>query len=266
MELSIVYFSGTGNTAWVVQHLAAQLRALGNTATVVSCEEVPAAQIDPTACDAFGIGFPVHSSFAAPIFRDYLAQLPSADTPLFAITTAGYWAGDTAWIAAQPLVGRGYDLFLCANVLMPNNFFIPKMDILPVTPPERVPRFLERAAPRVAQLAAHIQRLERHIEGTGPVGQLGGALQRWGYATFESKMLARFHADERCIGCGWCVSHCPAQSWELRDGHAHFLDRCIFCMRCYSFCPVQAIQATERTRHTAKYRRYQSPQGRPYPD
>lgn len=140
------------------------------------------------------------------------------------------------------------------------------MDILPVIPPKRVPCFLERAASRVAQLAAHIQGLERHIKGTGPAGRLGGAVQRWSSAALESKMLARFHADDRCIGCGWCVSHCPTQSWELRDGHAHFLGDCIYCMRCYSFCPAQAIQATERTRRTAKYRRYQGPQGRPYPD
>lgn len=266
MNVSIAYFSGTGNTAWVVQRLAERLYSLGNDVTTHSCEDVPAAQIDPTACDAFGIAFPVHSSFAAPVFRDYLAQLPSANTPLFAITTAGYWAGDTAWVAAQPLVSRGYDLFLCANVLMPNNFFIPKMDILPVTPPERVSRFLERATLRVARLAERIQGVDHHIEGTGPIGRLGGALQRWGYTNFESRMLARFHADEHCVGCGWCVSHCPTQSWELRDGHAHFLDGCIFCMRCYSFCPVQAIQATERTQNIAKYRRYQGPQGSPYPD
>ena len=265
MNVSIVYFSGTGNTAWVVQQLAERLRHLGSDVTTSSCEDVPAEEIDPGASDAFGILFPVHSSFAASIFRGYLAQLPAASTPLFAITTAGYWAGDTAWVAAQPLVDRGYDLFLCANVLMPNNFFIPKMDILPVTPPERVPRVLERAASRVAQLAVRIQRMNRHIQGTGPFGRLGGAIQRWGYATWESKMLARFHADESCIGCNWCVSHCPTQSWELRDGQARFLDSCIYCMRCYSFCPVQAIQATDRTRRTAKYRRYQGPQGRSYP-
>jgi len=148
---------------------------------------------------------------------------------------------------------------------MPNNFFIPKMDVLPVTPPERVPRFLERAARRVARLARRIHAQERHIEGTGIIGRLGGALQRWGYSTFESRMLARFSADEQCTGCGWCVRHCPTQSWELRDGKAHFMDRCIFCMRCYSFCPVQAIQATEKTRRVTKYRRYQGPEGKRYP-
>jgi len=265
MKLGIVYFSGTGNTAWVAQRLAEQLRARGDAATVVSCEETPVAQLDVAAWDMLGIAFPVHSSFATPVFRDYLEQLPTANKPLFAVTTAGYWAGDTAWYAAQPLSRRGYRLFLCANVLMPNNFFIPKIDVLPVTPPERAPRFLERATRRVARLAERIHAQERHIEGTDIIGRLGGALQRWGYANFESKMLARFSADEQCTGCGWCVRHCPTQSWELRDGRAHFVDRCIFCMRCYSFCPVQAIQATEKTRRATKYRRYQGPEGKRYP-
>ncbi len=265
MKLGIVYFSGTGNTAWVTQRLVEQLRVRGDVVTAFSCEETPAAQLDVAAWDGLGIAFPVHSSFAPSVFRDYLEQLPAADKLLFAVTTAGYWAGDTAWYAAQSLARRGYRLFLCANVLMPNNFFIPKMDFLPVTPPERVPRFLERATRRVAQLAARIHAQERHIEGAGIIGRLGGALQRWGYSNFEPKMLARFSADETCTGCGWCVRHCPTQSWELRDYKAHFLDLCIFCMRCYNFCPVQAIQATEKTRNLKKYRRYQGPEGKRYP-
>jgi ferredoxin/flavodoxin len=270
MKLGIVYFSGTGNTAWVAQRLVEQLRVRGDEATALSCEDVPVAQLDMAAWDMMGIAFPVHSSFAAPVFRDYLAQLPPAGKPLFAVTTAGYWAGDTAWYAAQPLTRRGYRLFLCANVLMPNNFFIPKMDFLPVTPPTRVPRFLARATRRIVQLAKRIHMQKHHIEGTGSIGRLGGALQRWGYASFESKMPARFSADERCMGCGWCTRHCPTQSWELRDGRACFVDRgadggCFFCMRCYSFCPVQAIQATDKTRRATKYRRYQGPEGIRYP-
>ncbi len=265
MKLGVIYFSGTGNTAWVIQRLAEQLQGLGDTVTAVSCEENAAEQIDPEAWDAFGIAFPVHSSFAATVFRDYLTRLPAADVPLFAITTAAYWAGDTAWYAAQLLERRGYGLFLCANVLMPNNFFIPKLDILPVTPPERVPRILTRARSRIKTVAGRLHQLEQRIEGAGIVGRLGGVLQRWGYTRFESKLLARFHADEHCIGCGWCVRHCPTQSWSLRDGQASFVDRCIYCMRCYSFCPVQAIQATEKTQNTSKYRRYRGPEGRRYP-
>jgi flavodoxin/ferredoxin len=265
MKLGIVYFSGTGNTAWVAQRLAEKLRARGVATTVVSCEETPAAQLDVAAWDVLGIAFPVQSSFAPSIFRTYLEQIPPSDKPLFAVTTAGYWAGDTAWYAAQPLARQGYQLFLCANVLMPNNFFIPKMDVLPVTPPERIPRVLERATRRVTRFAERIHKQDRHIEGTGIIGRLGGALQRWSYSNFESKMLARFSADETCTGCSWCARHCPTQSWELRDGKAHFRDRCIFCMRCYNFCPLQAIQATDKTWNRKKYRRYQGPEGKRYP-
>jgi flavodoxin len=80
-KLGIVYFSGTGNTAWVAQRLAEQLRVLGDATTAFSCEETPTAQLDVAAWDVLGIAFPVHSSFAAPVFRDYLEQLPPADNP-----------------------------------------------------------------------------------------------------------------------------------------------------------------------------------------
>lgn len=41
-----------------------------------------AAQLDVAAWDVLGIAFPVHSSFAAPAFCNYLEQLPPADKPL----------------------------------------------------------------------------------------------------------------------------------------------------------------------------------------
>ena len=249
----------------MVRELAERLRALGDSVTIRSCEALAASQVDQAEWDALGLAFPVHSSFAPPVIRDYVEELPPVRKPLFALTTAGYWAGDTAWYGAQTLEGKGYELFLCANVKMPNNFCIPRVDFVPVPARDEVSSILEQAALRVEQLAEEIHRRETRYEGTGIVGRVGGAFQRWGYAAFRSMLLARFHADESCTGCGWCVRHCPTGSWELREGRARFQHRCMYCMRCYSFCPEQAIQATEKTRDTTRYGRYGGPEGEPYP-
>ncbi len=265
MKISLYYFSGTGNTAWMVQRLAERLTELGDDIVAASCEDVSAATVDPATCDVMGIAFPVHASFAPAVFRDFLRDLPPArEKPLFAVTTAGYAAGDTAWYAVQPLREKGYKPFLMSNVLVGNNLYIPPVDFFPITPPEKMPQKLEKAELKIANLAALIHQRKAHVEGADLFGRLLGIGQRWSMK-FESLILKDFFTDENCTQCGWCVRHCPVNNIEMNGAGAKFLGNCMLCMRCYSFCPVQAIQATKKTKNVTKYRRYQGPEGKRYP-
>ncbi len=264
MKINLYYFSGTGNTAWMAQRLTECLTDLGDEVTTLSCEDVLAAAVDPAACDVMGIAFPVHGSFAPSVFRDFLDDMPPGEgKEMFAVTTAGYAAGDTAWYAVKVLQDKGYEPFLLSNVLMGNNFYIPPMDFLPVTPPAKMPQKLEKARRKIADLAGLVHRREAHVEGAGPLGRLLGITQRWSMQ-FESLVLKDFFADENCTRCGWCVRHCPVRNIEMNGAEVKFLGDCIYCMRCYSFCPARAIQATEKTKKL-KYCRYRGPEGKPYP-
>ena len=266
MKIGLYYFSGTGNTAWVVRRLAERLTDLGDEVTAVSCEDVSASAVDPAESNVMGIAFPVHSSFAPPLFRDFLDELPLGEgKSLFALTTAGYAAGDTAWYGVKPLRDKGYDPFLLANVLMANNLHLPLLSPLPVGSPEKMAHKLEKANRKINKLADLIHQRQPHVEGSGPLGRLLGIAQRGIAERFESLAFKGFFADENCTQCGWCVRHCPVHNIEMNETRIKFLGNCTLCMRCYSFCPVQAIQATEKTKNTEKYRRYQGPEGKRYP-
>jgi ferredoxin len=247
--------------------LAERLTELGDEVAVTSCEQVAASDVDPGACDVVGIAFPVHASWAPRPMRDFLTGLPPADgKPLFAVTTAGYAAGDTAWYAVRPLRVRGYEPFVLGNVLVANNLRLPVLSPLPIPSQEEMVGKLERASRKVEQLAGWIHQREWHVEGAGPFGRLLGVGQRLSVEPFEGLAFRGFFADETCTRCGWCVAHCPVRNIEMADGGVTFLDRCMLCMRCYSFCPNQAIQSTEKTRDTGRYPRYQGPEGRRYPN
>ncbi len=46
-----------------------------------------------------------------------------------------------------------------------------------------------------------------------------------------------------CVGCGQCVSVCPADTFELREGKAVVTGlHCISCDHCASSCPIGAIR------------------------
>ena len=259
-KIDIYYFSGTGNTAWVVHRLAERLTGLGDEVTIASCEQVAASEVDPAACDVMGIAFPVHASFAPPIFRDFLRDLPPDNgKPLFAVTTAGYAAGDTAWYAVRPLREKGYEPFLMDNVLMGNNLYMPGLPALFPSPEKMVPR-LGKAKQKIGALADLIHRHERHVKGASPSGRLLGIIQRATFDWFPFK----FYVQDNCTRCGWCVRHCPTHNIEMTDEGIEFRDRCTQCMRCFNFCPVQAIQMPGATK-SGKRRRYRGPEGEPYP-
>ena len=265
MKIDVYYFSGTGNTAWVVRRLAEHLTELGDAVVVTSCENLAAVDVDPTACDVMGIAFPVHASFAPSLVRDFVAELPPAvGKPLFAVTTAGYAAGDTAWYAAKPLHAKGYEPFVLTNVLVANNLRLPVLSPLPIPSSEEMAGKLERASKKIARLAGWIHRREHHVEGAGLFGRLMGVSQRLSVELFEALAFKGFFADETCTRCGWCVNHCPVHNIKMTDSGVEFLGRCMLCMRCYSFCPSQAIQSTEKTKDTERYRRYPGPEGKPY--
>lgn len=265
-KVHIIYFSGTGNTAWVVDRLTERLAELGDAVTTTSCEETTAPDVNPAALDILGLAFPVHASYAPSLVRDFIDPLPpTSGKPCFVVTTAGYAAGDTAWYAAQPLRAKGYVPFLLANVLVANNLRLPLLSPLPIPSEAEIARKLVPAAAKVERLAAMIHRQEPYVEGAGLLGRLLGVMQRAGVGSLEALAFKGFYADESCIRCGWCVEHCPVQNIAMTEEGVTFLDHCMICMRCYSFCPVQAIQSTAKTKNTERWPRYSGPEGQRYP-
>ncbi|RLE82545.1 MAG: ferredoxin [Thermoprotei archaeon] len=53
--------------------------------------------------------------------------------------------------------------------------------------------------------------------------------------------------EEKCIGCGTCVSVCPVGVYELSEGKAKVVnpDACVGCKACEAQCPVNAIKVEE---------------------
>ena len=52
----------------------------------------------------------------------------------------------------------------------------------------------------------------------------------------------------RCIGCGYCVSHCPKGAVSVNEEGKIQIDRgrCDLCLQCTRFCFAQGIQAVAR--------------------
>lgn len=54
--------------------------------------------------------------------------------------------------------------------------------------------------------------------------------------------------SDKCTGCEACVSACPYNAIEIRDGIAHLLDNCVLCKACADECPSEAIAVIDYDR------------------
>ena len=55
--------------------------------------------------------------------------------------------------------------------------------------------------------------------------------------------------EQKCIGCGICVSSCPVDAITVLDGKARIdQKKCTSCDRCAEFCPQGAIQSDSEIR------------------
>ncbi len=60
------------------------------------------------------------------------------------------------------------------------------------------------------------------------------------------QLVARPHATERCIACGFCAKHCPVNAIEIVGGRAIMDPKtCIRCYCCHELCPHDAIELSK---------------------
>lgn len=258
-RIQIYYFSGTGNTALIVNKVSEGLRLLGNEVKANSCEEHKNINDD---FDVLGIIFPIHSSYAPQVFSSFLDKLPNNEgTPLFGIVTSGYMAGDVLAFEGEKLEMKGYLPFLYRNIIVGNNLHLPIFCPLKVTKKQRIDKRLIIIESQIDDIVIKINNRTKDIRGNNLLGRVFGILQRNFGKVNEKLNFKGFISDEKCTKCTWCIKNCPTNNIVLKDDKIIFEDRCIICMRCYSFCPNKAIQMTNKTKNIAKYSRYDGPEG-----
>ncbi|WP_346938417.1 EFR1 family ferrodoxin [uncultured Clostridium sp.] len=258
-KIQIYYFSGTGNTKFIVNKVAEKLRLLGNEVNVSSCEEYKNINDD---FDILGIAFPIHASYAPKVFSEFLDKLPKKDgIPLFGIVTSGYMAGDVLAFEGKKLEMKGYSPFLYRNIIVGNNLHLPILCPLKVTKKQKIDKKLIRIDKKIDDIVTKINNRTKDIRGNDLLGRLFGVLQRSTGKVHVQLNFKGFSSDEKCTKCKWCIKNCPTNNIVLKGDKIIFEDRCIICMRCYNFCPNKAIQMTNKTKNITKYVRYDGPEG-----
>lgn len=249
----IYYFSGTGNSRYVAQSLAADL---GDKAVQVG--EFEDKQISTVASHGFtGLVFPVYSWGVPPLILDFIEKLSCSET--FRKAGNSLWVvmtcGDETAMAPEMLCKKasrcGIDIKGIWSVIMPNNYVL--LPGFSVDPKAVELKKLKEAPERIRKIAEHIRNKEWTVDVTrGSWPRLKTRLvyplfKRWGISPRKWK------SGSGCIGCGRCAAVCSVSNIDMQSGRPEWGRDCVSCVACYHICPVRAIDYGNITKGKGQY-------------
>ena len=239
-EPTIVYFSGTGNTACVARELRNAFRKQGIEPHFTSLEEGSASI--SSGSDFLIVLFPVYC-FDAPTplfeFVETLATHKGLRTAVISVSGGGDMVANRACRVRliKKLERKGCSVVYETMLTMTSNFAtatpLPAAAALLRVLPEKCAALVEDLlaekklrtnAPLIDRLGAQLGLLERSRFGQGAFGR-------------------HIRAESACNSCGWCARNCPRKNVSLETGIPVFGRRCVMCFRCLYGCPHKALVA-----------------------
>lgn len=253
----IYYFSGTGNSRYIATVLAGKLDE--------NIKFIPAteAQNESPEGESIGFVFPVYSwgvpipvrSFIKSLSEKYISEIRKGEKYVWCVMTCG----DETALAPEMFLNdckkEGLPCCSVMGVIMPNDYvLLPGFDVDSKTLEKDK---IEKSLARIEELAEKIKSKWSGIDvvrGNMPWAKtklIYPLFKRWG--VFPKK----WHATEKCIGCGKCSDVCPEHNIKMieknNSKHPYWGACCCSCLACYHICPVNAVQYGKMTKGKGQY-------------
>jgi ferredoxin len=270
----ILYFSGTGNTEYVVKELQRRLLEKGNDCSILSADKLwavcgrrPGKKGDADKAqrelsyylkntDCLIVSFGVYASLIPKPLFDLIKLLPEREMNLACVCTCAKTGGDACLLPLRLLKRKNYRGILAAQVKMPNNIKIPPFSFFTIENGQQLHKFYASSDKKINLIINKLENKKIYFEGRGLISLVLGAFQRRGKSFLTQYFSKNISVSKDCRQCLQCVQICPQGNIIFEEGKIKFQDRCCFCLRCYSFCPAGAIQFTNKTENLLKYPRY----------
>lgn len=250
----IYYFSGTGNSKWVAEQLAARL----NERLIPVADAMLNEKFRYTLAPGESIGwvFPTYSWGPAPIVTDFISRwyiegyIP--DTYCYMVTTCGDEVGLSVdiWRKALGSDIKGNAAF---SVQMPNNYILlPGYDV-DSKEVERTKIMASKS--RVEEVASRIAKRDCSVDVV--VGKW-----KWMKSRLIRPMFVKYSLSDKqftveadkCTSCGVCQRNCPMHNIKLDgSGRPTWNGNCALCLSCIHRCPTAAIQNGTQSQKKGRY-------------
>lgn len=250
----IFYFSGTGNSRWVANELAA---LSGDSVFDMAQAKNRQRTRLFTQTDSLGFVFPVHGWSVPKLVRRFIERTDwnfNTQPYTYAILTCGDDTGCALHVLRSLLHKKKLYLNAAFSVTMPNTYVcLPFFDVDPDNARKKKLGNAMRHIRKIADCTTQRESIIRVHQGIFPhiktyvIGPL-----------FEKFLITdkNFKWSDNCNGCGSCQKKCPIKNISLSNGHPIWKGTCTMCLACYHSCPRHAIQYGSHTLHKGQYTLY----------
>lgn len=241
-KLCAFYFTGTGNTRYVVNCLCERLNVAYYTEVYDITENNDFAALLKSA-DVVMLAFPIYGSAPPEPMRKFVFENPAVfkNKDVIIIITQYMFSGDGAASLGRAIEKLGGNVIYAEHFNMPNN--ISDCKYLPIRNGAEINKILQNADKKIEGFADKIIRNRKCKRGFNLFSHATGyCCQRKYFRKGESDKKSRLKIDaSSCIGCGLCSQKCPVKNIEIKNGKAVPRGKCALCYRCVNLCPKKAI-------------------------
>ena len=254
MNIGFIYFSGTGNTKWVVEYIHNEIEKIGIPSKIYNLAKNH--KKDFTEFDNIMIAHPVYGANIPPIVLDKIRNYKFKDNAnISIIATYGYVNALGIFKEAKDLRVRIYSYL---NIKMFNNISTTKLKskILSLDRREKLRKKIEKKIDRKITILLKGKRI---IDGVGPYLIPGKLIKKIAKDRINDNYKRLSVDQEKCINCMRCIINCPTTAIEKINEEYIFNKNCTSCMRCYNNCPNSAIVIDGVFADPNVYKRYLGP-------
>ena len=261
---TIFYFSGTGNTWLMADHINAKLNEQGIESKCYSIETLTEEESNKLINDSehLIIGYPIYGSEAPEPMKRFIENMPKLESEktISVFCTQAFFSGDGGSYLEDTFKAKNYLLRQTREFNLSNNFYVPTfVRAFKVGGQNKINKRKEKAFKHSDEFIEAIIKEEQLIKTIGFFSGKFARLQRKEVHKHIKKVNDSFSVEESCIHCNLCVKLCPMENIYDKEGQITFEDNCAACMRCYQACPKSAILIMEASRNLDKYPRFKGP-------
>lgn len=243
----VFYFSGTGNSRYAAQRIAA---ALGDQLLSMN-DHIKAGDTSPVTTDErLVIVTPTYAWRIPRLVEDWLrrTEFPGARQTWFVMTCGGEIGNAVKYNHALCREKRLADMGT-AQIVMPENYIA----MFNAPRAEEARQIVAKAEPDIDNAVSVIVAGQAFPAPRGSLSDCfkSGPVNPIFYTVFVKAKA--FAAGDACTGCGQCVRLCPTNNITIKNNRPVWGGNCTHCMACICRCPAEAIEYGKKSAGKPRY-------------